>query len=257
MKHCICFKQAAFVAVTVLGLALAPRVALANFHFMEIEQIIGGVNGDTSAQAVQLKMRLAGQQFVGGMAQLRVWDATGNNPIPLSTFPGSNPAGGQCLDILLATPNMANHTSPPLTAGTYYTMALIPASYLAGGSLTFEGVIGPTVYWRTSWGNYTGPQTVTAGVNDTDSSTAPPFASPLPASGTQALKLKLTCPVTSTDSSTDYTLSGSNAVLRNNAGTSFTVVLPITTLPGAAKWGLPAALALALLAFAVLRRRAA
>ena len=37
--------------------------AQATFHFMQIEQVIGGVNGDTTAQAVQLRMRFAGQNY--------------------------------------------------------------------------------------------------------------------------------------------------------------------------------------------------
>ena len=38
--------------------------AHATFHLMQIEQVIGGVNGDTSAQAIQLRMRFAGQTQV-------------------------------------------------------------------------------------------------------------------------------------------------------------------------------------------------
>ena len=33
---------------------------------MQIEQVIGGVNGDTTAQAVQLRMRATGENFVAG-----------------------------------------------------------------------------------------------------------------------------------------------------------------------------------------------
>ncbi len=40
--------------------------AQASFHLMQIEQVIGGVNGDTNAQAIQLRMRFAGQNLVGG-----------------------------------------------------------------------------------------------------------------------------------------------------------------------------------------------
>jgi|SRR6266850_4808177 len=58
----------------------------ASFHLMQIEQVIGGVNGDPTAQAVQLRMRSAGQNFVSG-AQLIAYGAAGNNPITLITFP--------------------------------------------------------------------------------------------------------------------------------------------------------------------------
>ncbi len=152
------------VWLALAAIASLPRPALATFHLMEIKQVIGGVDGDTSAQAVQLKMRLAGQQFLAGQAQLVVRDATGANPVALSTFPMPNPASGACREILPATPGMAARTSPPLdAAGRDYVMNPIPASYLAAGSLTFEA-IGGVVYWRTSWGGaaYTGAQNVIA-----------------------------------------------------------------------------------------------
>ena len=44
--------------------ALATGPARATFHFMQIEQVIGGANGDTAAQAIQLRMRLGGQNFL-------------------------------------------------------------------------------------------------------------------------------------------------------------------------------------------------
>src|SRR5947207_909223 len=55
------------VALALAGFATA-NPARAAFHVMQIEQVIGGViNGasaDTSAQAIQLRMRAAGQNFV-------------------------------------------------------------------------------------------------------------------------------------------------------------------------------------------------
>ena len=44
---------------------LPVNLAEAAFHIMKIEQIIGGVNGDTSAQAIQLRMIQAGQNVMG------------------------------------------------------------------------------------------------------------------------------------------------------------------------------------------------
>ena len=59
-----------------LGIGLAVVVALgapaarASFHLMQIEQALGGVCGDTSAQAIaqaiQLRMRSGGQNLVSG-----------------------------------------------------------------------------------------------------------------------------------------------------------------------------------------------
>ena len=49
-------------AVALCG--LAAHSAHATFHLMQIEQVIGGVDGDTTKQAIQLRMRFASQNFV-------------------------------------------------------------------------------------------------------------------------------------------------------------------------------------------------
>jgi hypothetical protein len=67
------------ILAALMSLALALP-AKASFHLMQIEQVIGGVNGDTTAQAVQLRMRVAGQNQVDG-AELVAFDPAGNNPI--------------------------------------------------------------------------------------------------------------------------------------------------------------------------------
>ena len=50
------------ILAALASLALALPVQ-ASFHLMQIEQVIGGVNGDTTAQAVQLRMRSFGGNF--------------------------------------------------------------------------------------------------------------------------------------------------------------------------------------------------
>lgn len=258
MKHRI-----SFVLLAVLGVALLPRPALAAFHLMEIEQVIGGVGGDTTAQAVQLKMRTTGQYFVNGAVRVRVFDAAGATPITLHTF-AANVTDGACLEILLATPGMAAKTSPALTGAL--PMAAIPPSYLAAGSLTFE-TIGGSVYWRVSWGGaaYTGPpQTVIAGTgvnaNDADGLTSPAFPGALPSTTARALRFTPTCGLVtglSTNSAADYALTAGAATLTNNASASFGVVgpPPIPGLPGVSRLVLPGILGLAVVAFALLRRR--
>lgn len=62
------------------GAVAVGHPALASFHLMQIEQVIGGVNGDVNAQAIQLRQRFAGQNFVS-QARLVVRDATGFNPV--------------------------------------------------------------------------------------------------------------------------------------------------------------------------------
>jgi hypothetical protein len=71
----------------------------ASFHLMQIEQVIGGVNGDTTAQAVQLGMRFTGENFVTG-CQLIAFDAAGNNPITLITFPSGVRANSGCKNMM-------------------------------------------------------------------------------------------------------------------------------------------------------------
>ena len=51
--HVVMWSLAAVVAMM---LVLGAPPADADFHLMQIEQVIGGVNGDTAAQAIQLRM---------------------------------------------------------------------------------------------------------------------------------------------------------------------------------------------------------
>ncbi len=48
------------VAAVVAGILIQPSVA-ESFHHMQIEQVIGGVNGNTTTQAIQLRTRSAFQ----------------------------------------------------------------------------------------------------------------------------------------------------------------------------------------------------
>jgi len=94
---------------------------------MQIEQVIGSVNGDTTAQAIQLRMRATGQNFVSA-GKLVVYDAAGLNPITVLNI-ASNVANGAVGDhVLIASVNFPSHTMP--AAVPNFTMAnLIPASY--------------------------------------------------------------------------------------------------------------------------------
>src|SRR6476620_10111582 len=114
----------------VLGLLISFACAAplhASFHLMQIEQVIGGVNGDTTAQAVQLRMRAPGENFVTG-AQLIAYDAAGNNPIVLVTFPSGVTNGATSSRILITTASFQNHEATPISSD--FTMAAIPESYL-------------------------------------------------------------------------------------------------------------------------------
>ncbi|HTO54581.1 MAG TPA: hypothetical protein VMR50_14440 [Myxococcota bacterium] len=227
---------------------------------MQIDQVVGGVGGDTTAQAIQLKMRFAGNQFVIGNGQLIVRDAAGNNATTLSTFSTFDggaavaPTPGNCKEILLVTPAMRAKASPPITGA--FDMIPIPPAFLAAGSLTFEGQ-GST-WWRVSWGgaSYTGSDAVVT-TNFTTVHANPAFGAVLPSASTTALKFQpQNCPA-GTNNAADYAVTPGAATLVNNATAAFTVVnlLPVPALPGAAQWLLPGILGLGVVAFGFLRRR--
>ena len=217
--------------LTQLALLLASAVAAPPppallFHFMQIQQVIGGVNGDTTAQAIQLRMRTAGQGQVAGTC-LRAFDAQGLNPVVLIVLPSNVSNEAQGAKILIASPSFASHTSPAVVPD--FTMAnLIPASYLAAGSLTFEDSTG-SVLWRVSWGgaSYTGPTTGSL-TNDPDGEFAPSFPGALPSLSAGSLLFKGGAAAASTSNILDYEFTCSPATFRNNAGTTIAVEFAAT-----------------------------
>jgi hypothetical protein len=189
---------------------------------MQVEQVIGGLDGSTAVQAVQLRMRSAFQDLVSG-ARLVAWDATGANPVVLIAFPSDvvNSAAGD--RVLVASSAFAGATNPPLTPDFLFTNP-IPASYLAAGSLTYESNVG-TVLWRLSWGGagYTGLGTG-ALTNDADGNFSPAFAGPLPSSSAQALLFRFASSALSTNNANDYQLTAGPATFTSNARSSGTLV---------------------------------
>jgi len=191
---------------------------------MQIEEAIGGVNGDATAQAIQLRMRQFGEYFVTG-SQLIVVDAAGNNPIIVATLDSDvGPAGSR---ILITTPSFANHETTPIAAD--FTMDNpIPASYLAAGRLRYQR--GPIIYWSVSWGGaaYTGPNTGALD-NDVDLNFGPPFAGALPSTTTSALLFNGTSLAMSTNNAADYSVTPGAATFTNNAGASTSLAAPTPT----------------------------
>ena len=211
---------AVFVGILAI-LALAALPAYATFHLMQIEQAIGGVGGDTSAQAIQLRMRLNGQ---GGLshARLVVRDAKGRNPVTLIDFSSDITPEMQGERILIATTGFATHTSPAAVPD-FTIVNAIPESYLTAGSLTYETNKG-LVLWRLSWGGaaYTG-STRGLSSNDDDGNFGPPFAGPLPSTGTDALLFQGPANAKSTSNANDYSVTGGAAVFTNSTGATFAV----------------------------------
>lgn len=214
----------------------AARPAGATFHEMQIEQVIGGVNGNTGVQAIQLRMRASFQNLVSN-ARLFVSDATGSNPVLLAS-PATNvtnsAAGSR---VLFATSAFASAMAPNLTPD-FILANPIPASYLAAGTLTFEDHFG-TVLWRLSWGGagYTGPTTGSI-TNDADGNFAPPVGGPLPSTTTQALQFQFAASALSTNNANDYALTPGAATFINNAGASGTVNGVVSVDPSPAQGAL-------------------
>ncbi len=206
------------VALAAMALALPAQ---ATFHFMQIEQVIGGVNGDTTAQAVQLRMRACGQVEVGG-SDLVVYDAAGNNPITILTFPNNVSTGAAGSRILITSASFASYEATPITSDFTMT-ATIPASYLAAGRLAFQN--SGLIFWSVSWGGagYTGPNTGRM-ENDADGNFGPPFAGALPSTSTSALRFNGAAGAMSTNNAADYSVTPGTATFFNNDGDSTSLI---------------------------------
>jgi hypothetical protein len=211
------------LAVSITGIAVP---AGASFHLMQIEQVIGGVDGDQTAQAVQLRMRALGQNALTGTS-LIAYNSAGTGPVTLITFPSGVAARALGSRILVATANFANFTSPAAVPDFIMTNP-IPASYLGAGSVTFEGPTG--VVWRLSWGAYVGPTTGSL-QNDFDGDYGPPWPNPAPTTSTQALLFQGAAADFSTTNSGDYALTSGDAVFTSNNGSMFTVQSQATGIP--------------------------
>ncbi len=212
------------ILAALASLAFALPVQ-ASFHLMQIEQVIGGVNGDTTAQAIQLRMRSAGQSFVSG-ATLIAYDASGNNPIILLTFPSNVTTFTAGSRILITTASFASHEASPITSDFTMTNP-IPASYLAAGRLSFQKptYMSGNALWSVSWGgaSYTGANTGTMD-NDADGNFAPPFANALPSTSTSALLFNGAVNAMSTNNAADYSVPAGTATFTNNAGAATTLI---------------------------------
>ena len=209
-------KQASRVALALSAslLASSPGFTVPNtFHFMQIEQAIGGVNGDTTRQAVQLRQRFAGQNLVS-FSRVRAWNSAGASPVLVVDMTTNVPNANAGDRILIATSNFV----PGLTPDFVMTNP-IPVSYLAAGKLTFEDDAG-TVLWGLAWGGaaYTGTNTGTLD-NDADGIFSPPaFPGPLQSTTTQSVRFNGPASALSTNNAADYILSPAPAFFANNAG---------------------------------------
>lgn len=197
------------------AIGLVQRPANAAFHVMQIEQVIGGVNGDPNAQAIQLRMRSAGQNVMS-LSRLRAWDAAGTNPVLLVDMTTNVANSVASSRVLITTAKFATYTNVPLVSD--FTMAPIPASYLPAGRLTFEDDFG-TIYWSLAWGgsSYTGSNAGSV-QNDADGNYGPPVNVALPSTSTSALLINRAFNQPSTNNLANYGVTAGAATFTNNAG---------------------------------------
>jgi hypothetical protein len=136
------------------------------FHLVEINKLLVGYNGNTSIQAIELKLITSGENFVGG-AFLAVYDSLAAPVATLGTFPG-NVANGLAGDrILCATAAFASAFS--ITPD----LVIQPGIPMVTGQVSFEKVGCPV--------NSLPYENILARVNGTSNAT------PLPAHGATAL----------------------------------------------------------------------
>ena len=208
------------LASIALALGFTAASAHASFHFMQIEQVIGGINGNTSAQAIQLRLRSGGQTSVSN-ARVLARDAAGANPVLLIDLTTNVTNGLAGDNILLASPSFNTIMASVGGYSSDFTLTnLIPVTYLNGGKVTFEDDFG-TIYWSLAFGAYTGPNTGST-TNDPDGNFGAPTVAP-PTGARQGILFTGTAAATSSTNAADYALSANPATVRNNARNSFAV----------------------------------
>jgi hypothetical protein len=208
------------LATVACALAFAANCQ-ASFHEMQIQQIIAGVNGDASAQAIELRMRVPGQTLVS-FTRVKAYDADGANPVLLLDIASNVVNGNAGSHILLATSAFLDKTTPACQPD-FILAQPIPAGYLAAGRVTFEDDFG-TILWSVAFGgsDYHG-STAGSTVNDLDGEFGPPFGVGLPTTGL-ALVFTHAADALSTNNAADYALTLLGApVFFNNNEASFTV----------------------------------
>lgn len=226
--------QSRLLPIAVLaGLLAAAVPASASYHHVEIEKIVGGVQGDATAQVIQLRIKEAGTNVEG--LQIVACDAAGNNPVTIFTIPANVANNAFGSRILLCTAAMLGKLSPPIVPEFVFT-TVIPQAYLAAGTLYIDhpgDAIGPL--WRLSWGgaNYSGPGTVEP-INDNDGNANPAYGAGIPINASKMVRFRYTADIPGDTNNADY-VSDSNGSVHNNAGQPATI--NTTTPVAAVSWG--------------------
>lgn len=211
------------ILFTALATGILTTGAPAAFHVMQIEEIIGGINGDATAQAIQLRMRGGGQNQVQ-FSRLRAWDENGSNPVLLLDIASAVPNQGLGVTVLLTTASFDTLMAGVPGYDSDFTLATpIPFSYLDGGKVTFEDD-GGFIYWSVAFGSYVGTNLAGDTTNDSNANFGAPFANALPFETLRGIRFTGTASAGSSTNAADYAFTADPAQVRNNANQTFTVV---------------------------------
>jgi hypothetical protein len=204
------------LAVVVATIAATPASpAFAAVHCMRIQHVLAGVNGDTTIQAVELRMSISGQVFTNG-SQLHFYNSAGVET-----------------GVFTLNANVANGAAgASILIGTAAFDAVWPSSNPSGVSVDFvmpENVMAPSgkvLFGPPTGGNCVGEtkgyDSVAYGTGYTGGVEYPPaFDQDLPTSGIQALRLKATQFDTDQDSNlADYEIANNPTFCKNQPTTS-------------------------------------
>ena len=222
-------------ALVLAGL-LAVTPAYAQYAHVQIEMVIGSVDGDPSLQAVQLRIGEAGDNALAGMTVVAS-DATGANPVTICTIPSNVGNGALGARVLLCSNAMLGRLAPFITPD-FLLSTPIPTSYLAAGSLTLDmpgDGMGPL--WRLSWGgaSYSGSGAVEL-INDSDGECNPAYPNSIDGVVGRGVKFKFDPGTPSTTNANDYASKQGADQVWNNAGDQATIIAG-TTPVARETWG--------------------
>ena len=225
-----------FHGALVLAGLLATAPAHAQYSHVQIEMVLGSVDGDVTAQAVQLRIAQAGDSSLAGMTVVAC-DSTGGNPVTVCTLPTSVSNGALGARVLLCSNGMLGRLAP-FIAPDFMLSTPIPPSYLSAGTLYIDmpgDGMGPL--WRLSWGgaSYLGSGAVES-INDPDGDCNPPYPNGLFGETGQGVKFLFDPNTQSTTNASDYALDLGASQVWNNAGEKATVVSG-TTAVAVTSWG--------------------
>ena len=205
------FSLHAIAVLTPLLLLAGATPARASFHLIEISKVMVGLNGNSTIQAVELKMLAGGQTAVTG-GSIKVYEAAGTFVATLGTLPGPVASGITGRRILCATHNFA------VTFGITPDLVISPGLLIGTGQVSFE--VSSCLVNALAYGTVTSPK------NGTTSAAA------LSADGADALVRSIDngispfCPLAEDASARFQVVSGTSLApitFTNNAAVGVTV----------------------------------